>query len=305
ITLANPEVQEFLQDHFVKIDIDLQLIENVEVAGYYDIKTSPKFLFLNAKGQIVAMVNGFQAPEKFIAVLEKAMEEEAAGSYIDLMSRKRVNPTPDKLQKAHPLKNVRLPDSILLKATTSHKSILINVFGTDCTKCEKLKQITYQDKKVQTIINTHFYRWIIDTAQAQDIGLFQNPKKDISPTTFIYNNKGTWLTKFEGFMPPKPFIKTLNQALTKNPLQHKGIQLLEAKVFPNPTTGLFTVAVNGRKLPLHLKIIDLDGKILVEKKQTEFNRTANLRFDLTRKKGQYIVQLAQGKSMIYKKIIVQ
>lgn len=194
LTLANKEVQAFLQEHFVKINIDLQLEENIEVIRFYGIKTSPSFLFLNGDGQIVAISNGFQEPEKFITILEKAMEEEAAGSYIDLMSRKRVNPTPDKLQTLDNLATNDLP---------------------------------------------------------------------------------------------------------------KDIQLLTAKVFPNPTSGIFNAEVKGQKSPLHLKIIDLDGRVLLEETQTEFNGNQNHRFDLTNKKGQFIIQFTQGKSIIYKKIIVQ
>ena len=116
ITLADKEVQDFLQDHFVKIDIDMQLKENFEVIRFYDIRTTPTFLFLNGAGQIVNISKGFQAPEQFITYLEKAMEAAAEGSYIDLMSRKRVNPTPDKLLKSDESKQP-LPKGIqLLKA---------------------------------------------------------------------------------------------------------------------------------------------------------------------------------------------
>lgn len=193
-TLKNPEVEEFLAEHFVKIDIDLQLLKNKDVAAFYDIKTSPKVLFLNGNGQLVTIANGFQAPAKFIRILENAMEEEAAGSYIDLTSKKRVNPTPDKLQKVDNLKNDLLP---------------------------------------------------------------------------------------------------------------KGIQRLTAKVFPNPTTGKFTTVIKGQSSPLLLKIIDLNGKIILEERRAIFNGEERFNYDLTGQKGQYIIQFTQGKSMIYKKIIVQ
>jgi len=193
-TLTNQEVQAVLQEHFVKIDIDLQLLENIEVAQFYDIKTSPKFLFLNGKGQLVTMINGFQEPTEFMATLEKAMEEEAAGSYIDLISRKRVNPTPDKLHKVDSIK---------------HNSLL------------------------------------------------------------------------------------------------EGVQLIAAKVFPNPTMGKFTATIKGQKSPLQIKMIDLNGKIIFEERQMEFNGEIEQHFDLTGQKGHYIIQFSQGKSMIYKKVIIQ
>jgi len=305
ITLANQEVQSFLQAHFVKIDIDLQLLENVEVAQYYDIKTSPKFLFLNDKGQLVVIANGFQEPAKFVALLEKAMEEEAAGSYIDLMSRKRVNPTPNSLQKSHYLKNVFLPDSILLAVAASKKSILINVFEKNCAKCERLEKNTFQDNAVQQIIKDRFSRWIITPEQAKEIGLFQNAQKEVTPTTFIYNHKGVWLTKFAGYMSPKPFIKTLKNPLNNNSIQGKSIQSLKAKIFPNPTTGKFNAVIEGQKSPLLIKIVDLNGKIIFEEKQTEFNGAKEQYFDLTGQQGHYIIQFSQGKSMIYKKVIIQ
>lgn len=194
ITLANPEVKTFLREYFVKIDINLQLIENKDVAMFYDIKTSPKFLFLNKKGQLVSIANGFQEPAKFIQILENAMEEEAAGSYIDLMSKKRINPMPGKLQK----------------------------------------------------------------------------------------------------------VGTL-----KNDLLSKGIQLLTVKVFPNPTRGKFTTAIKGQKSPLQIRIIDLNGKVIVEQTKTKFNGAEKLDFDLTGQLGHYIIQFSQGKSMIYKKVVVQ
>ncbi len=193
-TLTNPEVQAFLTEHFVKIDIDLQLLENKEVAAFYDIKTSPKSLFLNGNGQLVTIVNGFQDGPNFLQTLENAMEEEAAGSYIDLMSKKRVNPTLDKLQRVDDLKKNLLP---------------------------------------------------------------------------------------------------------------KDIQLLTAKVFPNPTNGKFNVAIKGQVTPLSIKIIDLQGKVIVEQTQTIFNGEKQLNFDLTGQQGHYIIQFIQAKSMIYKKLVVQ
>jgi len=98
-------------------------------------------------------------------------------------------------------------------------------------------------------------------------------------------------------MPPKPFIKLLNKSLKQNTLLHKGIQSLVAKVYPNPSAGVFYVAVKGQKSPLHIKVVDLDGRIILEENQTEFNGAQNHHF--------YIIQLTQGKSMIYKKVIVQ
>lgn len=187
-TLTNLEVQAFLQEHFVKIDIDLQLTENVEVIRFYGIKTSPTFLFLNGDGQLVTIAGGYHRPNKFMDILEKAMEENAAGSYVDLKTRKRVNPMPNQLKKGS------------------------------------------QDKR---------------------------------------------------------------------------LELLTANVFPNPTNGRFTVAVNGQKSPLQISIINLDGKIILEQTKNEFNKNRKYSFDLTGQQGQFIIQFLQGKSMIYKKIIVQ
>ena len=304
-TLANPEIKAFLDKHFVKIDIDLQLMENKEVAQFYDIKTSPKFLFLNGKGQVVTIANGFQDAPKFIQTLENAMEDEAAGSYIDLMTKKWLNPVPNKLQKVNPLINVDLPDSFLLKVTTSQKLILINVYEADCKKCKKLEKVTFNDKNVQDLLSTRFARWTIDAEQAKSLGLFKSSNKYNAPITYIFSNQGTWISSFSGYMPPKPFLKTLKKSLTQNSFQFKGIQRLKAKVFPNPTRGKFNVAVEGKPAPLLIRIIDLQGKVILEQTQSTFNGEEKLNYDLTGQKGHYIIQFSQGKSMIYKKVIVQ
>ena len=304
-TLADEVVQAFLQDYFVKIDIDLKQIENAEVMQFYDIKTSPKFLFLNGDGKLVTIAGGFHQPEKFMDILEKAMEENAAGSYLDLTSRKRVNPTPDQLQKTHPLTKVLLPDNLLMEAGAANQLILINVFEKDCPNCERLETVTFKDKKVQEIMDTRFLKWTIDWTQAKNLGLLQPDNKVNIPITFIFSTIGIWLTKFEDFMAPKPFIKTLQQSLTRNATLPKDIQLLAAKVFPNPTQGPFKVAMKGQTAPLAIKIIDLQGKIILEQTKTDFSGQQEYRFDLTGQQGQFFIQFSQEKSVIYKKIVVQ
>lgn len=183
ITLVDKEVHSFLTEHFVKIDIDMQNPKNIEVIRFYEIKSTPSFLFLDGNGQLIVNSGGFHKPDKFIEILERVMEWEASGTYLDLPTRKIINSK----KKPNPL-----------------------------------------------------------------------------PT-----------------------------------------MTLAAKVYPNPTHGPINIEVKGQKLPLHIRLLDLNGRIVFEKIESDFDGAMNQQFNLSAQKGQFILQIVQDKEMVSKKLVIQ
>lgn len=91
-TFLDPSVQEFLEEHFIKLDIELKDIKrNIEVIQFYNIKIVPKFIFLNKRGQLIFEFNGSSEPDKFIENLEYVLEKEATGEYQKLGTGRIVN----------------------------------------------------------------------------------------------------------------------------------------------------------------------------------------------------------------------
>lgn len=78
-------------------------------------------------------------------------------------------------------------------------------------------------------------------------------------------------------------------------------------IYPNPSTGLFTVIYNQKSTGnLTVKITDVQGKIVATESATNFIGTYNNTFDLSLlDKGIYLIELVGTQNQVHKKIVIQ
>lgn len=81
-TYENPEIAAFLQEHFVKIDVEFSNNEMTQLQDFYGLRAYPTALFLDRNGILLEKMVGFQAPDEFIETLDNMMELEAMGQLV-------------------------------------------------------------------------------------------------------------------------------------------------------------------------------------------------------------------------------
>lgn len=72
-----PEVGAFMNEHFINTKFDMEKGEGKELNAKYKqfIPGYPTYLLINAKGEVVHQVAGYNAAEKFIAKIKDGLEE--------------------------------------------------------------------------------------------------------------------------------------------------------------------------------------------------------------------------------------
>ncbi|MFC2106981.1 T9SS type A sorting domain-containing protein [Bacteroidota bacterium] len=84
-------------------------------------------------------------------------------------------------------------------------------------------------------------------------------------------------------------------------------ELSNLEVFPNPTSGMFKLRFdNPERTKLQLKVIDISGKLLIDKELEQQSTSVSENIDLTAfTKGTYILKLTGDNIHITEKIIIQ
>ncbi|MCX6232565.1 MAG: T9SS type A sorting domain-containing protein [Bacteroidetes bacterium] len=81
---------------------------------------------------------------------------------------------------------------------------------------------------------------------------------------------------------------------------------INCQIYPNPTSGLITVEINGISSSLDLQLIDIIGKLIYEEKLTNFNKTITKNIDFSHyPKGIYFIKISDDKIHYIQKIINQ
>lgn len=81
----------------------------------------------------------------------------------------------------------------------------------------------------------------------------------------------------------------------------------EVKVFPNPSSGVITIAFNQKeKAKTAIKVMDVAGKVVYEENLGKFSGNYNKELDLKEfGAGTYVVEIASGEARTTKKVIIQ
>jgi hypothetical protein len=98
----------------------------------------------------------------------------------------------------------------------------------------------------------------------------------------------------------KSMVINTTEAIIENPACNKEPGL---KVFPNPTTGIFTVEMINLESKGNITISNVLGEVV---SRTFYTSIGNVRFDLSSfGKGLYFIQVNDGKSIVTQKMLVQ
>ena len=84
------------------------------------------------------------------------------------------------------------------------------------------------------------------------------------------------------------------------------LQLETLDIFPNPTDSKLTVQFKAPAGPLNVRIVDLNGKEIVNDERNDFNGDYQETFDLSNQaKGTFILMITQDGQVFTEKIILQ
>ena len=305
---SSPIVQAFLEDHFVRMDIDYRDFErNEELIKYYAIKTVPTFLFVNGDGKSILKINGYRQAEEFTEILERAMEIEA-GLVVD-------GNVTEPIKILRP-KDIQLASyqAALQKAKSENKLIFIDFYNKDCKGCLRMKKRTLGNKEVQDILSKHFitFDWDKKDPVYQELMTLYN-----NPNLLFLDQEGNWLKKLSTYTISNYFINTLNDLINEDNLSNQETYLvdpnvnkrppifLKTDIFPNPSSGLFILQIKGKPQPIQIRILQSNGQIIYEDRLFSFLGEQTIEFDLSKYKGQFIIQTLQGQEMMSSTVIIQ
>lgn len=67
-TFTDPAVGKFYNDHFINVDMNMEVGEGKTVAVKYAVNAYPTLIFVNGKGEIVKKTTGFMPATEFLAL---------------------------------------------------------------------------------------------------------------------------------------------------------------------------------------------------------------------------------------------
>lgn len=70
-TFKEESVSQFLKRNYVKLDIDVEDLDGVNMQNYFQVRTLPTLLIFNAKGKFVAKYESYLSASQMLGILEK------------------------------------------------------------------------------------------------------------------------------------------------------------------------------------------------------------------------------------------
>lgn len=123
-------------------------------------------------------------------------------------------------------------------------------------------------------------------------------KRDCNAITTFYNNAVTNLSAIDTMQS-----KIINCGALSTLSGIKQNKVLKAEIFPNPSTGLFTLTINENYTNATLTVYDVSGK-LVDSKLFRNNNTIALDYSYL-SKGMYQLQFNTEKGNYFSKIVIE
>ena len=108
---------------------------------------------------------------------------------------------------------------------------------------------------------------------------------------------------FDGWR--KMFIAKLGTPAPAGIFENTGEQKKNIEIFPNPFSGSFYLKIYlSERDALHLKVMDVSGKMVYEERLKEFEGEMNKRIELKQAGGIYFLQATGNKNHFSEKIIL-
>ncbi|MEO1617700.1 MAG: thioredoxin family protein [Planctomycetota bacterium] len=101
------------------------------------------------------------------------------------------------------------PANVIAKSRESGKPILVFVSARWCHYCQKMKQDTWADPRVDVAVSQGFETLVLDGDQ--DSALVRPLGLRGFPATLIYTPDGRFISQQGGYLPPQRFLKWLDE----------------------------------------------------------------------------------------------
>ena len=189
------EVGDYMNKHFISLQIDAEKPENVEIAKQYKVEAYPTVAFIDADGKPLSVNVGALGKEELLEAAQIAAGESV--SFDDLYKKYKANP-----------QDLAVQQELLLKAP----SFLQAQDGIEAdkwvTRIQKIYQNYVATKNPKELINANDYR-IILTLEGED-----NKEHKLGIVNMINSNIDEW-TKVLG-KAPAFYIVEANDAFAED-----------------------------------------------------------------------------------------
>lgn len=113
--------------------------------------------------------------------------------------------------------------SVLLAEAKRLKKPMILVFSANwCSPCLKMEKETFSDEYVASFISLNYLAKKVDVTEWEGVGLSNDFRISLFPTTLFLDYKGNVTGKMEGFFPVNFFIQAITNNMVKNRKTYQG-----------------------------------------------------------------------------------
>ncbi len=98
-------------------------------------------------------------------------------------------------------------------AKAQKKMMLVDVYTTWCGPCKRMDAETYSDPRVKRFIKEHFIAVKVDAEDNQGREFCEKNNVHSYPTLLIFDEAGTTIDRFSGFVSVRELLRELNGAL--------------------------------------------------------------------------------------------
>ena len=124
-------------------------------------------------------------------------------------------------------------DTALKRSKSEEKPVLLFLYATWCSHCNKMKKEVFPDAEVSDCISKNFVAVAVDAEKGEGIDLKKKYPVSAFPSYFFINSNGQILYGMSGELKPEDFISEAKTAL----IPERQIPYLEKQFNADPTNG--------------------------------------------------------------------
>jgi len=189
-------------------DLQGNTLTEKQFAANLKVMFTPTLLFLDEKGNVVLRINGYYAPDKFMAVLNYVSQhKETQISFRDYYNKLAPQPASGKL---HPAAFLKKPPYNLKQLADSGKPLLLLFEQKQCKACDELHNDIYKRKETEEQLKrfdvVRLDMWadtpLVDTHGNSTTAAKLAKQLDVkyAPTMVFFNNQGDEVFRAEAYL---------------------------------------------------------------------------------------------------------
>jgi thioredoxin-related protein len=180
-----PKVAAYFNQHFVNYKLDAEKGEGVAVAAKYSVKAYPTYLFVDAKGQLVYRISGYQEAEKLLAEAAVAQQEKNDPRPFVLWNEKYEKGERDKdflLGYLHKCAQLKLSSADIVEEA------MPLLTDSEWLSKDQLSDIVYYDANVQAKPAGHLFDFVLKHHASIDEIMDKKPGYSLGLLQFAIRN---------------------------------------------------------------------------------------------------------------------